>query len=123
VSGNARLHLADACQCPVPAQFQLCRHQTIGGIGRVVLSEGAIGGIAHCFQVSDQGVADLVATRRFLRIGLDRCGNGAWFNNFQDRRFNGTSTRKPPKAMQRGSPLSSQPRLQLYRGISCFAPV
>jgi len=24
-----------------------------------------------------------------LRIGLDRCGNGAWFNNFQDRRFNG----------------------------------
>src|SRR6202030_4202635 len=56
---------------------------------RVVLSEGAIGGIAHCFQVSDQGVADLVATRRFLRIGLDRCGNGAWFNNFQDRRFNG----------------------------------
>src|ERR1700758_2701000 len=53
------------------------------------MSEGAIGGIAHCFQVSDQGIADLVATRRFLRIGLDRCGNGAWFNNFQDRRFNG----------------------------------
>jgi hypothetical protein len=24
-----------------------------------------------------------------------------------------SSTRKPPKAMQRGSPLSSQPRLQL----------
>ena len=44
MSGNARLHLADACQCPVPSQFQLCRHQTIGGIGRVVLSEGAIGG-------------------------------------------------------------------------------
>src|SRR4029077_16942885 len=33
--------------------------------------------------------ADLVATRRFLRIGLDRCSNGAWLNNFQDRRFYG----------------------------------
>jgi hypothetical protein len=89
VSGNARLHLADTCQCPVPAQLQLCRHQTIGGIGRVVLPDGAIGGVAYRFQVPDQGVADLVATRRFLRVGLDCCGNGAWLNNFQDRRFNG----------------------------------
>jgi hypothetical protein len=76
MSGNARFNLADACQCPVPAQLELRRHQTIGGVGRVALPEGAIGGVAHRFQVSDQSVADLVATRRFPRISLDRCGDG-----------------------------------------------
>jgi hypothetical protein len=89
VSGNARFHLGDTGQCSIPAQLQLRRHQTNGGIGRVVSPEGAIGGVAHRFQVSDQGVADLVAARRLLRIGLDCCGNGAWLNNFQDRRLNG----------------------------------
>jgi hypothetical protein len=53
------------------------------------LPEGAIGGVAHRFQVTDQGIADLVATHRFLRIGRDGCGNGTWLNNFQDSCFNG----------------------------------
>ena len=89
MSGDARFNLADACQCPVPAQLQLGRHQTTGGVGRVVLPEGAIGGVAHRFQVPHQSVADLVATRRFPRISLDRCGDSTWLNNFQDRRFDG----------------------------------
>src|SRR3954454_11505451 len=50
---------------------------------------GAIGGVADRFQVPKQGLADLVATRRLLSIGLDCCGNSARLNNFQDRRFNG----------------------------------
>jgi hypothetical protein len=89
--------LADTFQCPVPAQLQLRRHQRIGGVGRVVLPEGAIGGVAHRFHVADQSVADLIATRRFPRISLDRCGDGTWLDNFQDRRFNGIVRPQPAK--------------------------
>lgn len=34
-----------------------------------------------------------------------------------------SSTRKPPKEMQRASPLSKRPRQQEQRGMSCFLPV
>jgi hypothetical protein len=69
------------------------------------------GGVAHRFQVPKQGLADLVATRRLLSIGLNCCGNSVRLNNFRIAASMALSTRKPPKAMQRGSPLSSQPRL------------
>ena len=112
MSGNARFDLADARQCPVPAQLQLRRHQTVGGIGRVVLPEGAIGGVAYRFQVADQGVAHLVATRRFLRISFDGRGDGAWLNNFQDRRFNGIVHPQPAEGDAARLPIV-EPRLQL----------
>src|SRR5215471_13590826 len=70
----------------VNARFQ---RRSSSAATRRLAGSGAVGGIAHRFQVPKQGLADLVATRRLLSIGLDRCGNSARLNNFQDCRFNG----------------------------------
>ena len=55
-------------QCLVPADLQFASHQPIGGVGGIVLSEGTVGGMARCFEVSAQHLAHLVpqpASRRF----------------------------------------------------------
>jgi hypothetical protein len=52
MGGEPPLNLADTGQCLVPAQFEFRRRQTVGGIGRVVLPESAISGVARRFEIT-----------------------------------------------------------------------
>src|SRR4249919_1211492 len=45
---------------PVPARFQLTRHQPVRGVSRIVLPEGPVGGIARRFEVATESIAHLI---------------------------------------------------------------
>ena len=46
------LDLGHLLERPVPARFQLCGHEPVGGINGIVLSEGTIRGVAGGLQVA-----------------------------------------------------------------------
>jgi hypothetical protein len=120
VSGNTRFHLGDTGQCSIPAQPQLRRHQTIGGMDRVILPERAIGGVACRSRFRIKTLRTLSRRCRLLRIGLDRCGNSAWLNVFRVAALTASSTRKPRKAMQRAAIVEPTAAAAVARNIGAL---
>ena len=70
VFGDLRLDLGDPGERCVPARLQLRRHQAVGGIGGVVLAEGAVRRIARRLQIAEQHLAGPVASLGLPRLGL-----------------------------------------------------
>ena len=71
VFGDLRLDLGDPGERGVPAHLQLGRHQSVGGIGGVVLAEGAVRVITRRLKVAEQHLAGLVASLRLPSFSLD----------------------------------------------------
>src|SRR6516165_9932956 len=57
---------------PIPARLQFARNQSVGWIGRIVLPEGAIGGIARRLEIVAEGLAHLIPP--LARLLLGSCG-------------------------------------------------
>ena len=70
--GNALLELYHAGQGAVPARFQLACDEAVLGIGRVILTEGSIGGVPRRLEIAGHGLARLVASRCNLCLGRPR---------------------------------------------------
>jgi hypothetical protein len=85
---------------PVPARLQFARDQPVGWIGRIVLPEGAIGGVARRFEIAAEGLAHLIPP--LARLLLGSCGGGdrAGTDHSQQRILDGVVNTQPPKAMQ-----------------------
>ena len=79
VSGNLALNFRNMRERLIPTRFQFVRDKSIGRIDRVILSEGAISGVARRLQITVQGIAHLVPPlARFpLRSRRGRDGAGA----------------------------------------------
>src|SRR5215472_3865313 len=77
VSGDLVFDLRDACKRLVPARLQFASHEAIGGVGGVVLPEGAIGCIARCFEIALECFAYLIPPLVGLFLGGDGRRNSA----------------------------------------------
>lgn len=73
--------IGDADKGLIPARLEFAGDQSIGGVGGVILPEGAVGGVARRFEIAAKSVAHLVPTLCSLLGGSDRRGNGAGTNN------------------------------------------
>ena len=113
MSGDPALHLRDAGERPVPARLKLAGDQPVGRIGGVILPEGAVGGVARCFEITAKSLTHLVPLLRGLLRPAIAAATAPGPTTPRSASSMASSTRRPPKAMQRGSPLSIQPRLQL----------
>ncbi len=71
--GNPLLELGHAGEGAVPASLQLASDEAVLGIGRVILSEGPIGGVPRRLEVADHGLPRLVTLYRGLCLGRS-CG-------------------------------------------------
>ena len=101
MSGYLALHLGHARERPVPARFKLARHQSVGGIGGVILPEGAVGGIARRFEIATEGLAHLiplVLLASFAAAVAAAMAPGPTTPSSASSMA--SSTRSPPKAMQ-----------------------
>jgi hypothetical protein len=58
VGSDLGLDLGNSRERCVPARFEFAGHETVGGIGRVILTGGAIGGVPRRFEVAIQRVAN-----------------------------------------------------------------
>ena len=111
--GDLALDLRRVSERPVPARFKFTRHQPVRGVGGIVLPESPVCGIASRFQIATESIAHLILSF-FGFLGSSRCsGDRAWPTTPSSASSIASSTRNPPKAMQRGPPLSIQARLQL----------
>jgi hypothetical protein len=52
VFGDFCFYLSDAQERPVSTRLQFCRHQAVRGIGRVVLAECSVSGVASGFKIT-----------------------------------------------------------------------
>src|SRR4051794_22408479 len=66
MDGDLALHLGDADERPVPARLKLTGDQPIGRIGGVILTEGAVGGVARRLEITAENLADLIPLLRGL---------------------------------------------------------
>jgi hypothetical protein len=98
----------------VPACLQFTCHQPVRRIGGIVLPKGAVGRVARRFEIAAERIAHLIPSlTRFLSRSCCRGDGAPGPTTLNSASSIASSTRKPPKAMQRGSALSIQPRLQL----------
>ena len=81
------LDFGDAGQRSVPARLELARDQPVGGIGGVILSEGAIDGVACRFEIAAESLAHLILSRGSLLGRGHRRGNGAGSDDTEERLF------------------------------------
>ena len=65
---DTTLQFSDTFEC----KLQFCGHKPIGRVGRVVLAECFVGGIAGCFEVARERIAHQIAALAFLLIRLQR---------------------------------------------------
>ena len=59
--------------------------------------EGAVGGVARCFEVTAKSLANLIPSFCGLPRGCRRRGDGAGANHAEERFLDGSSTRRPPR--------------------------
>ncbi|MGO6944824.1 hypothetical protein, partial [Rhizobium johnstonii] len=83
--GNPGLDLADACECLIPARFELRRYKSVLRIGRVILPECPVGSIACCLEVAKQDILNLIALAGHIAFRLDGGGNSSWFDHAEQR--------------------------------------
>ncbi len=74
--GDSRLAGGHPGEGAVPARLQLARDKAVLRIGRIVLPEGAIGGIAGRLEVANHSLACVVTLRAGLRLRSSRGFNG-----------------------------------------------
>lgn len=110
--GDFTLDLINMREGAVPSHLQLRRDQTVGGIGSVILSEGPVGSVTGSLQIAADGIPDLVTTIGSLRFSFGSARDCARLDDTQQCYLNRIVDAQSPKAMQRGSPLSSRPRQQ-----------
>ena len=110
--GDPGLDLGGACEGAVPPRLQFRRHKPVLGIGSIVLPEAPLGTIAGRFEITRERFANLIAATGGLRLSLGGGSDGARLDHPQQRFLDGIVDRRPPNAMQSGSPLSSRPRQQ-----------
>src|SRR6516165_8777486 len=108
--GNLRLDFGDADERLVPARLKFTGDKTVCGISSVILTEGTIRRIARRFEIAFERFADLITLLTQLRFGSDAAATAPGSTTLRTAASIASSTRKPPNAMQRGSPLSSRPR-------------
>ena len=101
---NAALELGDPGQGSVPTCLRLASDKPVLGIGCVVLAKSAIGGIAGCLKITDHRLTCIVASHVILRLGGHAAWTAAGCTTLRIAVSIVSSTRKPPKAMQLGSP-------------------
>lgn len=99
-------------QGQVPAAFEFRGDQPVFRIRGIILSLGALNGIAGSLKIALKSFENIVplpgAFFRGQHGSFDRCGLNHATNLSADSFVYGDA----PNAMQRGSPLSSQPRMQ-----------
>ncbi|MGZ8396399.1 MAG: hypothetical protein ACXW3X_07575 [Rhodoplanes sp.] len=82
---DTTLQFSDTFEC----KLQFCGHKPIGRVGRVVLAECFVGGIAGCFEVARERIAHQIAALAFLLIRLQRRFDRSWFEHAKKLVFNG----------------------------------
>jgi hypothetical protein len=102
--GNPTIDLGDAFERPVPARFEFAGHQPVLRVGGVVLAERTIGGVAGGLEVAQERLAGLVPARRRLGSASRAAWIAAGWTTESSAASTASSTRRPPKAMQEGSP-------------------
>ena len=111
--GNPALDLVDTGKGSVPSQLQFRGDQPILGVRGVILPECPIGAVAGGLEIAHQRIANLIPAVGSLFRSFGSGGNGARVRrHWKSASSTASSTRRPPKAMHRGSPLSSRPRQQ-----------
>ena len=83
--GDSRLVGGHPGEGAVPARLQFARDKAVLRIGRIVLPEGAIGGIAGRLEVANHGLACVVTLRAGLRLRSSRGFNGGRLHYAQQR--------------------------------------
>ena len=86
---SIRLSSSATRSSAVPAKLQFRGHKPIGRVGRVVLAECFVGGIAGCFEVARERIAHQIAALAFLLIRLQRRFDRSWFEHAKKLVFNG----------------------------------
>ena len=89
MSGDLPFNLCDTGKRLVPTRLQFAGHQSVCGIGCIVLSEGAVRRITRGFEIAHQRVTDLIASQ--ARFGLRRisCCDRARLDDLQQGGFDG----------------------------------
>ena len=75
--------------------------------------EGAVGGVARCFEVTAKSLANLIPSFCGLPRGCRRRGDGAGANHAEERFLDGVVNAQAAKGDAARFPLSIQPREQL----------
>ena len=83
--GDSRLIGGHPGEGAVPARLQLAGDKAVLRIGRIVLPEGAIGGIAGRLEVANHSLACVVTLRAGLRLRSSRGFNGGRLHYAQQR--------------------------------------
>src|SRR3954451_11115136 len=105
MGGDLALNFRNTRERLVPACFQFARYQPIGRVGGIILPKGAVGRVARRFKVALQRVEHLVPPLAGLFLRGNGGGDGApGPTTVRSASSMASSTRKPPKAIQRGSP-------------------
>jgi hypothetical protein len=84
VEGNLRFDLLDPNKRLVPAHFELAGHQPVGGIGRIILAEGAISGVVCRFEIATERFMDLIPALTGFLLSGKRGGDGAGADDGKD---------------------------------------
>jgi hypothetical protein len=111
--GDLALDLRRMSERLVPARFKFTRHQPVRGVSGIVLPECPLCGITRRFQTATESIVHLILSF-FGFLGSNGAAAIAPGPTTPSSASSiASSTRNPPKAMQRGPPLSIQARLQL----------
>src|SRR5271166_621119 len=89
IGGDLAFNLCHPHECLVPAHFQFAGHQPIGRVGGVVLSEGAIGGIARRFEITLECFAHLITSLAGFFLSSNGRRGGASADHCKKRLING----------------------------------
>src|SRR3954452_14012628 len=87
--GDPALHLGEAGKRPVPARLEFAGDHPVDGIGRVILTEGAVGGVARRFKVTAESLANLIPSFSDLPRGYHRRRDSDGTNHAEQRFLNG----------------------------------
>jgi hypothetical protein len=77
--------LGDAGERAVPARLEFAGHQPVGGIDCTLLTEGAVGGVARCLQITAKSLAYLIPPLPNFVLSGRRGGDGAGANHAEER--------------------------------------
>src|SRR5262245_39424594 len=85
--GDLRLDFSDASERVVPPCLQFPCHETIGGVGSIILAKGAVRSIACCLKISHERFIDLIAPVRHFSLRRQSCSNRSRFDHLQECRI------------------------------------
>ena len=86
--GYLALYLGNAAERAVPTRFKLAGHEPVGGIGSVILPEGAVDGVVRRFKIAAERVAHLIPLSRGLLRGCRRRSDRARSDHAEKRFLN-----------------------------------